>query len=291
MRALAIPLAILLTTIPVGADQKPSIVFRNLPKKTVDLLVLNVPQTNTIRLAQLKQTFSDLQCKGGDLREQQADEGKNLLCTLPGKSTDTILVLAHYEHEGKGMGAIDNWSGAIMLPFLYHALTAVPRQQTFMLAALYGADGGKVLLHSMTHTQRHSLKAVIALDALGLGPLRFYLRPNGSLPTFSETHLEAQLLQAALDKGLKEPQSTIPGSWLRIDDTRDFRFIEIPAILIHSVDKSKRDLPGSVDDTSAAIDRDVYFEDYTLLCNYLAELDTLHKDQQSNPTPSARGRR
>ena len=291
MRALAIPLAILLTVASAGADQRPSIIFRNLPKKTVDLLVLNVPQTNSIRLAQLKQTFKDLQCNGENLREQQADEGKNLLCTLPGKSTDTILVLAHYEHEGNGMSAIDNWSGAIMLPFLFHALTAVPRQQTFIFAAHYGSSGGKALLNSMPHTQRHAVKSVIALDALGLGPLRFYLRPNGSLPTFSETHLETQLLQAAEDKGLKEPQSTIPGSWLRVDDTRDFRFVEIPSILIHSVDRSKRDVPGSMGDTSAAIDSDVYFEGYTLLCNYLAELDQLYKDRPSNPATPSRGRR
>jgi len=244
-------------------------------RQSVDMLVHNVPQRDADRLAQLKQTFRDLECKGDNLRELPAGAGVNLICTLPGipppgSKLETIVLTAHYEHEGAGMSAIDNWSGAIMLPFLYHALSAVPRQHTFVFAEVDGEAGSKALLHSVP-----GARAIVAFEALGLGPPCFYIHPSGSVPTYTETLLKATLFRAADEIGKPEPEAAIPGSWFRIDDTRPYRYAGVAAILFHSVSGATKHLPGSIDDTPGHIDSDAYFGSYYLLCYYMVGLDQL----------------
>jgi hypothetical protein len=212
-------------------------------------------------------------------------EGKNLLCTLPGNTSKTILFVAHYEHEGMGQSAIDNWTGAMMLPFLYHAMTAAPREHTFLFAEVDGVAGAKALLASL-RSDGLDVKTLVALDALGLGPVQFYVNPSDG-PTLNASDwrwMQRQLMQAAIDRGIDAPISSIPGSWLKIDDTREFRHRLIPSILIHSVSGDTRHIPGSALDTAAAIDADAYFNAYSLLCYYIAELDQSPPSQ--NPTSS-----
>jgi len=290
MRSLALALAALLFPISATAQKKPYPVFRVLDQQTVDAMVLGVPQSNQLRFAQLKRAFSDVECTGSNLREQATAEGTNLLCTLPGSSTDTILVIAHYQHIGEGMSVVDDWSGTILLPFLYRALTATPRRHTFTFVALSGEDGSKVFLSSLTHAQRHAIKAIVALDALGLGPLRFYIHQLGATRSPAENFLASQLIEAADNQALKPPESSIPDAWFRIDDTREFRYQGIPAILMHSVDGAKRTVPGSVNDKPSAIDTNAYFSSYRTLCYYIVALDQM-ADLPTTSARSSRGRR
>jgi hypothetical protein len=291
MRPLAIPLAILIMAAQAGAQKQAYPIFRALDQKSVEKMVLSVPQSDQLRLAQLKRSFEDVECTGSNLREQSTVEGSNLICTLPGKSKDTILVAAHYHHVGEGMSAVEDWSGAIMLPFLYRALTATPRQHTFVFVALHGDNGAKLFMASLTRPQRRAIKAVIALDALGLGPLRFYIHQSGSTLSPSELFLANQLFEAADNQGLKAPERSIPDSWFRIDDTREFRYQEIPAILMHSVDSSKRGVPGSLNDKPNAIDPNAYFASYMTLCYYVVGLDRMPGETTAQATSSSRGRR
>ena len=275
-------------------SRRPNIVLWKISPKSVDLLLGHVPQTDAIRLAQLKQTFTDLQCGGKRLQEKTAPEGRNLLCTLPAAGPKTasgkddpsiILVLAHYEHDGQGRSAVEDWSGALMLPFLYHALSAAPRRHTFIFAEVDGERGATALFNSFTVAQRREILGVVALDALGLGPTRFYINPNDSSANLAWMQLERSLLQAASDQRLPAPGETLPGSWSRIDVTRPFRHHDIPSILVHSVEWSAREIPGSARDTEAEIDRDAYMQTITLLADYAAELDSLRPSPQQQASP------
>jgi hypothetical protein len=289
MRTHVLALAALILLIPAGAQKKPYPVFRAFDQQTVNAMVLNVPQSDQLRLAQLKHAFDNVECPG--LRELPTAEGASLLCTLPGNSADTILVVAHYERIGEGMSALDDWSGSVMLPFLYRALTATPRSHTFTFVALSGEQGARLFLASLTHAQRHSIKAVVALDALGLGPTSFYIHQLGALRSPAENFLAAQLIEAADNQGLEPPQSAIPGSWFRIDDTREFRYQGIPAILMHSADGPNHGVPGSANDKPDAIDTNAYFASYRTLCYYVVALDQMTDLPTTASAQSSRGRR
>src|SRR5271170_2377937 len=291
MRVLAIFLIFLLPAFASDTPQQPKIIFWNMQRHSVDMLVHNVPQRDPDRLAQLKQTFHDLECKDDNLRESPAGEGSNLICTLPGtpphgSKLETIVLTAHYEHEGAGMSAIDNWSGAIMLPFLYHALSAVPRQHTFVFAEVNGEAGSKALLRSVP-----GARAVVTFEALGVGPLCYYIHRNGSVTSYTESLLKAALLRAADVIGKPEPEASIPGTWFRIDDTRPYRYAGVAAILFHSVSGATRHLPGSVDDTAEQINSDAYFDSYNLLCYYMVGLDQFPSQPLAPDQRTGGGRR
>lgn len=263
----------------------------------VDARLNNVSQSDALRRAELEQIFRDLRCQGPRFREEEFPDGQNLICTLPGTAPamlppvksgippvanpefGTIVFLAHYEHEGSGQGAVDNWSGSIMLPFLYHALEAGKRYHTFLFAAVDGEAGAKALFSSLSPQQRHAIKGVVALDALGLGPAQFYVNPNDTYSGYATSWLRNQLLQAATDQNFPAPVLAIPGGWFNIDETREFRHNSIPSIVIHSVNWRTRHLPGSAQDTTESIDRDAYFQTVELLDDYVVELD--------QPWPSA----
>ena len=314
MRALALTLVLLITAAAPGQnpaqkpdqkqEQKPGLVRWNMSRNSVDVLSHDVPQSNALRLAQLERVFSGLECKSPRLTEQSVAQAKNLLCTFPGikpaikagapQATlpGIMLFIAHYEHEGPGQSAVDDWSGAIMLPFLYHAISATPRNHTFIFAEVDGAAGAKALFDSLTPAQRHSLQGVVALDALGLGPTQFYIGPNDTYGSSGWRWLNRQLVQAAAGQLVDAPLIAIPGSWYKVDTTREFRHHDVPSILIHSVTWNTRQLPGSAGDTAAAINGDAYFNTYNLLADYVVQLDQPQPSAiQAAPSSSSRGAR
>jgi hypothetical protein len=313
MRALALTFTLLIAAAAPGQNaapkplqppaQRQGLIFWNMSRPYVDFLIQHVPQSNAARFLQLKQIFTDLQCSPPRLREQPAPQGKTLTCTLPGNLSaakpsqvsapkpGTILFIANYEHEGSGQSVIDNWSGALMLPFLYHAVSASSRQHTFLFAEVDGASGAKTFFDSFTPQQRHSIQGVIALDCLGLGPVQFYVSPFDSFTEYNDSWLLHQLRQAAIDQRLAQPVSAIPGRWFKVDVTREFRFREIPSIFLHSVNWRTRELPGSGRDTPAAIDPGVYFNTFTLLAGYIIELDQPPPALNATPSSPPRGRR
>lgn len=300
MRALALTLALLAAAVAPGQKQsqksptsdRPAqnpVVFWTMSRPFVDSLLNRVPQTDALRLGLLKQVFENLECRGAHLRAQSFDGGTNMICTLPGtapeKSPDfgTILFVTHYEHVGSGQSAIENWTGAITLPFLYHALAVTPRHHTFLFAEVDGEAGGKALFDSFTPEKRGGLKAVVAVDALGLGPAQYFINPNDSgflsfrLDQLAQgcgwSALCRVLLQASAYAHMDPPGYGIPGAWFKIDDTREFRHHKIPSILIQSVEWSARSVPGSERDTVSAIDHDAYFNNLTLLDYFITDLD------------------
>ncbi|HEX5233783.1 MAG TPA: hypothetical protein VFW25_00490 [Silvibacterium sp.] len=286
MRAVALILALLAAAPPAqkaattpaqSPPRRPQ--FWIMSRHSTDLLLQPVPQPNQVRLAQLKQTFNDLECRGASLRELPSPGGPNLLCILLGGTSPdlrpdpgAILIIANYEHEGAGQSAVDDWTGAITLPFLYHALTFMPRRHTFLLAEVNGAAGAKTLYDSFTPQQRGEIKGLVALDSLGLGPPQYYVNPNDSY-FYGRSFLLHQLFQAASDQNIDAPHAAIPGPWFKTDVTREFRHRGIPSVVIHSVTFRTRDLPGSLRDNADAIDHEVYFQTLLLLDYYVAELD------------------
>ena len=81
----------------------------------------------------------------------------------------------------------------MLLPILYKSLQAEPRHHTFVFAALCGSDGAQQLLGSWDEDHRHRIKAVIAIDALGLGPIQFHLFP-GTLSAADSSELNTKML-------------------------------------------------------------------------------------------------
>ncbi|HEY1501154.1 MAG TPA: M28 family peptidase [Acidobacteriaceae bacterium] len=255
--------------------------FYTAPRSSVEMEVHTVPPTDAARLDRLRAAFQAADCGGPHMQEQpvaskHGGTGTNLICTWPGESNaGTIVVAAHYERDGKGEGALADWSGAALLPFLYQAIQGQARENNFVFLESWKSAGVETWLKSLSREQRKNIRAMIDVDALGLGVTRYF-----TTFSFMETtppaalHMQAQLLWAAIDDGFNDPpKPTNPHHWLSVDNTDAFRAMMIPTIVIHSVPPESEHIPGSAADTAASVDGNAYFQSYHLLCTYLASLD------------------
>ena len=128
---------------------------------------------------------------------------QNLLAVSPGRSPQTIVVMAHRDNDGTGPGANDNGSGTAALVELarsYSVLT--PAHTLVFLSTDGGAFGGLGAAEFLAHApERHNVVAVINLDSIG-GPGRPRLQIGGDTPrTTSGTLLETTAARIAKQTG------------------------------------------------------------------------------------------
>ena len=210
---------------PAGSshDQAPAqtrLYYVTTPRSTLENEVHSVPADDEGRFTHLKAAFASAGCGGDSMKVQPVGEkaggGANLICTWPGKSAFTIVVVAHYRHEGKGEGAVENWSGAILLPYLYLAVQAQPRESTFVFLESYGSAGTTEYMKSLTREQKQQIRAVVSVEALGVSPVTRYYTPLPDtrwMPA-SSAHLQMALLLATLaDNRVARPDGVTP-HWL-----------------------------------------------------------------------------
>ena len=272
-----------------SAHQSHVLYFYTSSRQDVDAQVHAVPATNAARLAAVRSDFSTAGCAGPDLsrqpvRARHGRSGTNLICSLPAGShaadPGIIVVAAHYDHHGPGGGALDDWSGAILLPFLYRSLQGQPRTNTYVFLESFGLSGARTWLRSLSTAQRKCIRAMIDLDALGLGPTRFYSTIGAfQNPPPGVAHLQTLLLWAAYSDGIHQaPRRTPPLHWLSTDITEPFRGYDIPTILVHSIPRTSSRIPGSARDLPTVIHGSDYYGSYNLICAFLVSLDHVAAD-------------
>jgi hypothetical protein len=263
-----------------GPPKSNTLFFYTSPRSTVEMEVHSIPPTNKERLERLRNGFAAVDCGSDRMREQRVegkhgDTGTNLICVWPGSGSGTIVIAAHYEHEGQGDGALADWSGAILLPFLYQAVQGQPRENTYVFLEAYKREGADIWVKSLSRADRKRIRAMIDLDGLGLSYTRFFTTFSPfETTTPASAHLQAQLLWSALSDGLTQaPEQASPHHWLSVDATDPFRAFMVPTIVIHSVPPESAKIPGSAADVASAVNGNAYFQTYHLMCAYLTSLD------------------
>ncbi len=226
------------------------------------------------REATLKQMVAEAGCDEQHVSEQPVKGARlpNVLCVLPGQSSETIIVGAHYDHISEGEGVVDNWSGASLLPSLYQSLKSEPRQHTYVFIGFCDEEKGEVGSHfyvsKMTKEQVAATDAMVNMDTLGLAPTEVWA-----------SHSDKQLTGALvyLAKQMNLPLSAVNVEQVGSTDSVQFAERKIPSITIHSLTQqtwNARILHTSKDKLSA-IQLDDYYESYRLIAAYLTFLDQL----------------
>lgn len=234
----------------------------------------HAPDNQEEREARIKQLFVQAGC--GTASEQQLAQlpGANVVCLLPGKSKETIIVGATYSQM-----APDNWSGASLLPSLFQTLSSTRRRHTFIFVAF--ADGRNNLAGSeffagqMTPLDVGQTEAMVNLEALGFSPTKIS-------SSDSDKKLVKDFMTVAY--ALKQMASQVDVSKGVHVDSEPFAFRHIPQITIHSLttdavadlQSPKSDPDGQKNDPEE-FRADFYYKSYTLLSGYLAYLDEVLK--------------
>jgi putative aminopeptidase FrvX len=225
---------------------------------------------NLDREQQLQKEFTDAGCGDAALSLDQPKHSKygNVICTLRGSSPQEIIVGAHFDHVEAGAGAVDNWSGASLLPSLFQALAAEPRKHTFVFIGFYGEEQGLVgsrqYVHELDKASLSQIDAMVNMDTLGLSTTEIWV-----------SHADPMLARDAIavSKSLNLPLSGVNVERVGSTDSESFRDKRIPSITFHALTQSTLHILHTREDQLSRINEEDYYQTYHFLCAYLAYLD------------------
>jgi hypothetical protein len=227
-----------------------------------------MPLNDLERAARIKLLFTREGCDGGLLQEQPVEGAAtpNIICRLPGEGEATVVVGAHYDRNSSAR-PIDNWSGAALLPALYHSLHERKRRHNFVFVAFADTGGeltgARSFAAHLSPLQLRGIEAMVNLDVLGLSPTKFW----GSR---SDKELVHDLV--VMEYTLRIPASQIDLETAASTDTEPFASLQIPSITIHSLTQQ-----NLADGATTTFRPTNYYDTYRLLCGYLAYLDIVLK--------------
>jgi Zn-dependent M28 family amino/carboxypeptidase len=229
------------------------------------------PNKDVDRELQLQSYFREAGCTGPALVLDQPKHSKfgNIVCTLPSTSEEEIVVGAHFDHVSAGSGAVDNWSGASLLPSLYEAIATEPRKHRFVFIAFYGEEEGMVgsehYVHELGKEKLAHIDAMVNMDTLGLGPTEIWT-----------SHADPNLAKLAfvLANAMKLPLSGMNVEHVGSTDSESFREKKVPSIAFHSLTQTTLPILHSRKDQLSQIKEEDYYDTYKLLSAYLTYLDT-----------------
>lgn len=222
------------------------------------------------RRARLESLFREVGCDAEYLTEQSIPHLKdpNVVCVLPGISSTMIVVGGHYDLADRGMGAVDDWSGAVMLPSVYQSLKSKARRDTFVFVAFAGEEGGLLGSHAyikqLSAEERRLIHAMVNLECLGASPPKVWA-------SRADKRLLALYSHLAPSVGIKAEASNVER--IGDDDRHPFLDAKIPVITIHSITQDTFPILHTPADNLKAIHATDYYDAYRLTANYLALLD------------------
>jgi putative aminopeptidase FrvX len=223
---------------------------------------------NAERKEILMRLFAEAGCP--DVVEQPVKGSRegNVICTLAGKTGATILVGAHFD-KVSGLGIVDNWSGASMLPSLYQSLAGRARNHTFVFVGFtdeeVGLRGSEGYLDQLDKDQRSRMRAMVNIDCVGMTGTKVWAH-----------RADRRLLEklATVASSLKLPLEGVNVGEVGDTDSLPFASRKIPVIDIHSITWQNFDRLHEGRDTMDWIKMDDYNDTYKLISVYLGYLDT-----------------
>ncbi len=245
--------------------------FSTVKREVVLERLHSCPAKDIDRELQLQSYFDGVGCAPPALSLDEPKHSKygNVVCILRGSSPREIVIGAHFDHITAGSGAVDNWSGASLLPSLYQALSTETMKHTFVFISFYGEEQGMVgsehYVHALPREQLAQIDAMINLDTLGLGPSEIWV-----------SHADPKLAKIAfaVANAVKLPLSGVNVERIGSTDSESFRAKKVPSITFHSLTQSTISILHSQKDQLSAINEDDYYDTYKLLSAYLVYLDS-----------------
>jgi Iap family predicted aminopeptidase len=220
------------------------------------------------RLAAVQDLFKRCGAADADLEVREEHGIKNVVVTIKGSGQGTLVVGAHYDKVSKGCGAIDNWTGVVLLAHVYKTLRQVRPSRTILFVA-FGAEeeglrGSRAMVSDIAKPDRWSYCAMVNLDSFGLA--RPQVLDNVTTPKLRDfTKTVAQKCKVAI--------ATASLEGLADADSSSFKAAGIPAITLHGVSNDWAKILHTPSDQAGKIQSASVYLGYILTLNLVAELD------------------
>ena len=225
------------------------------------------------RRAILEALFREAGCDGANLSAQKVPGSKqpNVVCRLPSADPDatTIVIGGHFDLADRGSGAVDDWSGAVLLPSLYQSLCRLPRKHAYTFVAFAaeetGLHGSSEFVKRLSKEQKAHIHAMINLECLGVSQPKVWA-------SRADKHLLEGYARVAQALGVELRGSNVEK--VGDDDSHPFLAAKIPVLTLHSITQETLPILHSMRDQVSAIHSGDYYAAYRVMAAYLTFLDT-----------------
>lgn len=237
----------------------------DLPRLQLERLS-EAPRTKRQREDRVRTYFELAGC--GDLTVQSIAyrDANNIICTIPGISTEEIVVAAHHDKLGAGRGVIDNWTGIItMMSLVEYYLDNQPQHTMRFIAFAAEEEAMKGSFYYTRQIKDRGLtrpRAMLNIDTLGLGDLRIDNRTDVRLQCVAAS------VAAALNTKLNKNRfKETTGDW------EPFDRIDVPTLHFDSLNAQSITILHSYRDRRGQVDEEKLINAYEVIANTLAALD------------------
>jgi Iap family predicted aminopeptidase len=235
-----------------------------LPQRVIEERLARAIRGNDARHEELVRLFREAGCEP---QEQNVAASKlpNVICTIPGTTRRTILITAHYDMTGPGLGVGDNWGSASLLPSLFQAFVNEHPRQTLVFIGFTDEERGLVGARHYLRTAKHldDIDAMINMDGVGMASTRIW-STKSSMFLLSRLRRHARALQIDLT------ESSLDGSGVM--DSFPFHARGIPVLSLHGLATGNYDVPHSARDDRDAVDPRHLYDTYRLVARMVEEL-------------------
>jgi Zn-dependent M28 family amino/carboxypeptidase len=170
----------------------------------------------------------------------------------------------------EGLGIVDNWSGASLLPSLLESLKGRQRRHTYIFVGFTGEEegllGSEFYVKQLPAEQAGKITAMVNMDSLGLGSTLVWVRR-------SDPELLKELIRTS--QILKLPLAGMNVDGVGESDEAPFIQKSICTITVHSVTPATLHVLHQAADKPSAIRFNDYYDTYRLMAAYLTMLDDL----------------
>ena len=234
-------------------------------------MVVQPPASNAARRECTAETFIRAGALPTDISYhpfwRQGVSYNNIVLAIPGAGEGVFIVGAHTDTQPVGTGAVDNWSGCMMLASLYGRFRTEHLNNTWIFVAFaaeeHGQHGSRAFTTSLPKETRARVRAMINLECLGVSHLRTWANASADA-------LEDVLQTAAAESGADFSRDVLFGYSA---DSFTFTRVGIPSITVHSLAPDDLKLINGPDDQPSCIHRERLDEELRVFTRYIQLLD------------------
>jgi Iap family predicted aminopeptidase len=228
-----------------------------------------VPCKNSARLAAVEKLFRSAGAVDADISIVDKHGTKNFVVSKQGQEPGTIIIGAHHDKTQAGCGALDNWTGVVIVARLYATLRQIPNKKTLKFVAFdreeEGLRGSSAFVDEIPTSERTAVCSMINLDSFGFANPQ--VMENASTPAMTAAVKELWKKQE-----VNVASAVIPNAGA---DSASFRKAGIPAITFHGMSNDwPKYLHSDNDKVSNVNPRSVYLG-YRFVLPFVLQLDSM----------------
>jgi hypothetical protein len=228
-----------------------------------------IPCDNRKRQQAVHALFLKMGAPEDRVRVARYPKVENLFVEVPGTEPERIVIGAHYDKTDFGCGAIDNWTGIVILAHLYKTVQARPPNKTFVFVAFgkeeKGLLGSRAMADSIPDEELGSYCAMLNLDSFGVA------QPQ-AFENVSSRKLINIAREIARENNIPFATGIIPAN----TDSSPFRRLGIPALSLHGLTSNSRALLHTKRDNERAVNLGSVYLGYRLAFLLVEHLDACH---------------